>query len=135
MKGLLRLFAVATLSLYLTSLIFAGISVSGGMGSFLAAGLILTLAYLVLRPILTLVTLPLNIVTFGLFSIVTNMIILYFVDVIFAPLTISSFTVPQFSFLGITVSSFYASTLLSYLLISATIYAIQKAILWLFDEE
>lgn len=133
-KGILRTYIVATLSLFLTSIVFSGLIIDGGLGGFLVAGLLLAAGILIIKPILNIITLPLNVVTFGLFSIITNMLILYLVDVLFPPLQIVPFTVPQFSFLGITVASFYASTFLSYLIISATIYAIQKALFWLFDQ-
>lgn len=133
MKGILRTYVTATFSLFLTSLLFSGLIIDGGLGGYLVAGLLLAVGFLIVKPVLNIITLPLNMVTFGLFSIITNMLILYLVDVLFPPLQIVPFTVPEFSFVGITIQSFYASTFLSYLLISATIYAIQKGMLWLFD--
>ncbi|HDZ54806.1 MAG TPA: hypothetical protein ENI19_02105 [Candidatus Nealsonbacteria bacterium] len=54
----------------------------------LLAGLILGLLNFFLKPILNFITLPLRLLTFGLFSLIINMLIIWTVDLIFFELTI-----------------------------------------------
>ncbi|MGM0419759.1 MAG: phage holin family protein [Bacillota bacterium] len=69
-------------ALILTAFIIPGIYISGVMAGLLAA-LVLGLVNILVRPILTILTLPLTILTFGLFLLVINglslMITAYFV--------------------------------------------------------
>ena len=72
---------VNTLALWLVSTIFPGLIYfqAGGAADYLIAGLVLGLVNAVLRPILLVLTLPINIVTLGLFTLVINAIVLQLV--------------------------------------------------------
>lgn len=67
------------------------LNVSPFVQSLIVAGLILALLNAIIRPILKLLSLPLLIITFGLFHIVINLVILYIADAYFAELAISGF--------------------------------------------
>lgn len=71
------------LAIYLLSLVLNTIYI-GSFGSLLIMGMVLLLVNLILKPILMLITLPVNLLTLGLFSFVVNawtiMIADYFVD-------------------------------------------------------
>ena len=71
MTGLLIRFAFAAGGLWAASQLIPGISVDG-VGSLLAAALILGLINAIVRPVLILLTLPITIVTLGLFLLVIN---------------------------------------------------------------
>lgn len=64
-------FLVTALGLWLASRAVDGVDFLSN-GSLLAAALLLGLANAVVRPILTVVTFPLTIITFGLFLLVVN---------------------------------------------------------------
>ena len=64
-------FLVTALALWLASEVVDGVEVLS-TGSLLAAALLLGLANAVVRPILTIVTFPLTVITFGLFLLVVN---------------------------------------------------------------
>ena len=49
----------------------------GGSGNLLTAAIVLTLANMVVRPVVKLVTLPLNVLTLGLFSGIAGLVTLY----------------------------------------------------------
>jgi putative membrane protein len=72
---------INALALYVVSAIFPSLIFfsSGGAGDYLIAGAVLGLANAVLRPVLLLLTLPFNILTFGLFSFVVNAVVLLLV--------------------------------------------------------
>jgi putative membrane protein len=57
--------------------------------TLIGAGLVLALLNLIVRPILKLLSLPLVILTFGLFSFVINVIILWLADALLLSLAIS----------------------------------------------
>lgn len=71
MQGLLIRWLVSALALYLTDVIVAGIRIDG-FTSLLFAAVTIGILNAVVRPILLLLTLPLNILTLGLFTLVVN---------------------------------------------------------------
>ena len=71
MRGLVIRWLVSAAALYLTSLIVRGVEVHGVGSLFLAVATIGILNALV-RPVILLLTLPLNILTLGLFTLVVN---------------------------------------------------------------
>jgi putative membrane protein len=75
MYGLLLRWLTTAAAIWLTSLLFSGIRVSG-IFSLLLASLALAVLNALVRPILLLVTLPLTVVTLGLFVFVINAVVL-----------------------------------------------------------
>ena len=63
--------ALATAAVLIAAYILPGVSVSGFMAALVAA-VVLGLVNAILRPVLLLLTLPINIVTLGLFTLVIN---------------------------------------------------------------
>lgn len=78
MRDLLLRLVLNTLALWIVTQLYGGIYFSRGsdLGDYLLAGLIFGLANAVLKPILLLLTLPFNILTLGLFTLVVNAVIL-----------------------------------------------------------
>ncbi|WP_135257376.1 phage holin family protein [Thermus caldilimi] len=81
MRNLLVRLLLNTLALWLVSLVYPGISFTreAGLLDYLVAGAVWGLANALLRPILLFLTLPLNLITLGLFTLVVNGIVLYLV--------------------------------------------------------
>ena len=77
-------FVIALLSnsigLWLAQQFVAGFVVVGGLKGYLIAGILLGLLNIVVRPILKLVSLPLMILTLGLFSIILNAALIWIVS-------------------------------------------------------
>ena len=69
--------------------LIVGVEFTGTIRNLLIAGLILGLINFFIKPILNLVTLPLRIITFGLFSLVINMGIVWLIEIIFPQLSIA----------------------------------------------
>jgi putative membrane protein len=133
MKFILQQLIIAIISLYLTSLFFPGLVISGGFPQLFLASLFLVVGFVVIRPLINLITLPLGILTLGLFSVITTSIVLFLITVIDQNFNIVPFPFSGFSFYGLVIPSFYANILLSYILISATIQAVQKVLMYIFD--
>lgn len=71
MQGIVLRTAINSLGLAVAALLVPGIAIRGP-GTLLVAALLMGLVNALLRPILVIVTLPITIVTFGLFLLVVN---------------------------------------------------------------
>ncbi len=125
---------IYSLTLYATSNLLPGLSISGGIISYIVASLVLSLCEFFLRPILTIITLPLTLITLGLFSWIINAIILFVVTIFYRNILVSSFLFPGVSYSGFTIPQFHVNLVLSYLIISVTIYFIKSFAYWLVNE-
>lgn len=106
---LLRPFAVAIIALWLIDLVFPNVSISS-WSILIAAGIVLGLVQLVIRPVLSILLLPFTIISFGLFSTLLNVVLLWLITAVVPgfhidPLTINGYhlnyyvTLALFSFL------------------------------------
>lgn len=71
MSGIFVRMLIAMLGLYLASIIVPGVLIEG-MGSFILAALLLGLVNAFVRPVMFILTLPLTILTLGLFVFIVN---------------------------------------------------------------
>src|SRR5207245_1014804 len=76
-------------AVYLTVSIVPGISVAGGWVTILLVALIWSVIMIVIKPVLTILTLPITIITFGLFSFVLNALLFWLVAVIVPGFTVA----------------------------------------------
>ncbi len=87
---LLRWF-ITTLAVFALPFFVAGVSVNSILTAVIVAACLVFLN-MVVKPIVTLLTLPINILTLGLFSIVINGVFFWFVAQIIQGFTVASFT-------------------------------------------
>jgi len=129
MKCILRSLVFGFISLFGASQIVTGFSYGGDISILLFAALIFGFANSFVKPVLKIITLPLNIATLGLFSLLTNIVILFITVRLVPGLTIASFRFPGFVFnppfdySPITISSFDVSAA-SVLLITSLVISI-----------
>jgi len=76
MQGLVIRWLVSALALYLTSLIVRGVEIAG-VFPLLFAAVTIGILNAVVRPVILLLTLPLNVLTLGLFTLVVNAAMLW----------------------------------------------------------
>lgn len=133
MKGFFQETAINTVALYTATFLFSGISISGGFWSFFTASVLLTIGFRILKPILNIITLPLNVITFGLFQTLVVSFIVFLITLLYPQMKISEFHFQGFEFSGIIIQPFFVSLLLSYIIISVTIYLVNRSFFWLFD--
>src|SRR5215472_17490048 len=76
--GFLIRWGINALALYLTTLIVPGVKVPT-FGAAVVSALVLGIVNAVIRPVVLLLTLPLNILTLGLFTFVVNAFLLWIV--------------------------------------------------------
>ncbi len=75
MKGLILRWLMLTVAIIVASYLISGIRVDGFVAAFFAAAILGTLN-IFLRPVLLILTLPINILSFGLFTFVINAMML-----------------------------------------------------------
>ena len=79
------------------------VAVSGGIGTIAVAATILWLANLLIRPLLQLISLPITLISFGLFIFIVNAWMVCLTDTILPGMSISSFWLCLFAALLISV--------------------------------
>jgi putative membrane protein len=77
-----------TLGLWLAVKFVPGVEFVGEIKYLIIAGVVLGLINFFIKPLLKILTLPLRVLTLGLFSLIINMAIIWAVDVIFPELII-----------------------------------------------
>ena len=100
---------ITALSLWLTSFIFHGISFANKKSLFVSA-LLLGLANAVIRPIIVILTIPLTLVTFGLFLLVINALMMLLVSALVPGFRISGFWTAFFASIVVTLLSLIVGT-------------------------
>ena len=133
MKGIIRTIAIYTGSLVLLPYIIPGVRIDGNWLTFLFAGIILALLYTLLKPILKIISFPLNIATFGLFSLVINVVIFYLLTVFVPQITIHSFVFSGVSYAGFSIPKIAVNEFFSYILAALCILLITSGIKWILD--
>ncbi|MFC1649550.1 phage holin family protein [Patescibacteria group bacterium] len=97
MRRILRYFVIDMFALYVVSNVAVGMEFNGGWKTFLLTGLVLTVITILGKPVMKILLLPLNLITFGLFNWVGNAIGLYIVTLI-----VDGFRVEGFYYVGLT---------------------------------
>jgi len=133
MKSFFRSIVIDASALAFLPHLFAGFQINGGIGSYLLAGLVLSLMAMTIKPILNLLTLPLNMITLGTFSFITNAIIFYILTVLVPQVTIVPFLFPGLTFAGFVIPKIFFGTFLAYVICAFTFSVIITAIKWLIE--
>ena len=131
MKSILRRIVFYSVSLFLTSQIITGLKISGGLTTYLVGGIVLSVLFIIIKPILSLITLPLNIITLGLFSFLINAIILYLLTILVTSISISAFTFSGLSFVGFIIPKLFVNNFFAFIVASIVLSFIVGFLRWL----
>jgi len=128
MKRIIRAYVYATFSLWAVSRIAEGIVFEKGIETLFLTGVGLMVALLFARPIINILLLPINLITFGLFRWVSSAIALYLVTLVVPGFEIAGFhyqglsskwfDIPELNFSGIiayVAFSFLLSLIISFI--------------------
>lgn len=131
MKKIIRHYIVDTFALWTVSQITEGLFFEKGLTTLLLAGVGLTAATLVVRPLVNILILPLNLITFGLFKWVSSAIALYLVT-----LVVPGFAIVRFFFAGMStkwldIPAIDLSGVVAYVAFSLLISIITSLFYWL----
>jgi len=112
MTGLLLRWLILTVAIMVAAYLFSGIHVSG-FGSALFAALILGILNAFFRPILFILTLPINVLTLGLFTFVINALLLMMTSGVIGGLVVEGFGSALFGSLIISLVSWLLSSFIN----------------------
>lgn len=132
MRTIIKHFIIDTISLYLISQAVSGIVFDKGVETLLLAGLVLMATTMIIRPVINVLLLPINLVTFGLFKWVGYAITLYLVTLI-----VPGFKLLDFYFKGYSSSLFSLPPIsltgvLSFIAFSFLISFVSSIVYWIF---
>jgi putative membrane protein len=108
MNGFLVRMLISAIALWLAALVVPGMHLEGLL-TVLGAALVLGIVNAVIRPIVILLTLPLTIITLGLFLLVVNAMMLGLVSAMFDGFSISGFWSAVFGAIFVSFFSWLAS--------------------------
>ena len=131
MKTILRNTGVYSFSLFILSLADAGVKVQGGFLTYLAGGFALCLLFMILKPILGIVSLPLNLVTLGMFSFLINSIILYLMTVFVVQIKVVAFTFQGLNLGGFIIPKMGFNIFFAFIVSAMALSIIVGVISWL----
>lgn len=131
MKSLLRSFFINTAAIFFAAKVVSGLSYSDRWETLLWAGSSLTLVNLLVKPIIKILTLPINLLTLGIFSWAIDILMLFIVTLIVPGFSIQAFFFPGASLYGFVMPSFYVSIFLSFIFGSIAISFISSFLFWL----
>lgn len=112
MKGIVLRWLILSAAITLASYLINGIHVSGFFTAVFAAA-ILGLLNLFFRPILFILTLPINIITFGLFTFVINALMLKMASAVIPGFEVHGFWAAIFGSLIISLISWLLNSLIN----------------------
>lgn len=98
-----------SLALYVAYYFVPGFVISGSWKEYLMAGAFLGLLNLVVRPVLKAISMPLIILTLGLFTLVINGLLLWTVDYIFDFMAIRDVTALLYAVVIISIVNLFVS--------------------------
>jgi len=110
--GLLLRWLILTVAIIVASYLLEGIHISGFFSAFFAAA-ILGILNALFRPILIILTLPINILSLGLFTFVINALMLMMVSGIISGFEVHGFWTAVFGSLIISVISWLLNSFIS----------------------
>lgn len=103
MKHFLRIFVFSLFAMFLTSYWNIGFQLPKSGIDFVKAGAVLTILFVIVRPLMKIVFLPLNLLTFGLFSFFIYVFFLHILSSWYGLFSIHSWQFSGISFFFVTI--------------------------------
>lgn len=117
MKYIVRTFVFNCFALWLTSELIPALHLPDGWQTLLFAGFVLSILSLIVKPLLKILFIPINILTFGLLSWVIHGIVMYLLTVLMPEVQIAPWTFPGVSWAGFVIPSIAWSYTMSILIV------------------
>lgn len=131
MKAILRSILVNIVALWVTSYLISGIHLGGGFATLIMAGVVFALINLLVKPIISLLFLPVNLISLGLLSWVVNVIMLFVFIKVFPAFSITEWRFEGFDYQGFIIPAMTVSVLWTAILASFIISTISSFFNWL----
>lgn len=134
MKTIIRQTALYGVAIFAIQAIFPGVSVTGGLATYVLAGFILALLFFAVKPILQVITLPLHIATLGLFTFVINAALLYLLTLFFTQIKMAGFVFMGAKISGFVIPKMMINTFFLFVLSGIVISVVVNGVKWVFEE-
>lgn len=103
MKYLTRIVLFNLFGLWFTSQIFPGLVIAEGWQIIIMAGFVLSLLMTLVKPLLKILFIPINLLTFGLLSWLVNVIVIYLLTIFVVEVKIIPWIFPGFNWIGFVI--------------------------------
>lgn len=124
MKYILRVFLFNVFAIWFVKELYGGFVVNGGPGMVLTAGVVLSILMLIVKPILKILFIPINFITFGIGNWFINVAILLLLTVILPEVIVREYMFPGLSWQGFMIPSMKFSYVWSLIIASISLTVI-----------
>ena len=131
MKSISRLFLSSLAGLWVTQSLLSGFKITGGLENLFVASGALTLIYLIAKPILKILLLPINLLSLGFFGWIINVAILYLLTKLVPYITVSAWHFPGFTYQGILIPQYNLNQMMVFVLVSFLLSFVVNFLSWL----
>lgn len=132
MRRIIKHYLVDTLALYFIYRTFSGIYLQNLPQTLLLAGVGLMISSLLIKPLINVLLIPVNLVTFGLFRWVSSAVTLYIVTLVVPGFSIIGFNFAGFASKWIDVPAFALPPgILAFIAVSFLLSLVTSLIYWL----
>lgn len=131
MKKIIRYYSIETFSLWVVTQIAGGMMFENGIQTLLITGAGLTIASIFAKPIINILLLPINLVTFGLFSWLSSAVALYLVALVVPQFQIAGFFFEGFTSKWIDIPQLGFQGLFAYVAFSFILSFITSFVHWI----
>jgi uncharacterized membrane protein YvlD (DUF360 family) len=132
MKHFIKLYVLETYSLYLVSQITSGLNFVGGITTILITGAYLTFVNFFAKPVINMLLLPLNLVTFGIFRWVSSAIALYIVTLLVKDFKVGFFHFAGFENKWFNIPTLHFEGILAFIAFSLVLSVLISVLVWIF---
>ncbi len=89
--GLIIRILISAVAVYVAAMFIPGVSVTGGPLTYIIVAVVLGLLNAFIKPILTILTIPITVITLGLFLLVINVLMVYLAAYLVSGFAVSGF--------------------------------------------
>ena len=130
-KKFLRFYFADLSALYIVNQTVSGMVFENGIKTFLITGAALSLFSYFIKPVINILLLPINLITFGTFKWISSVIAIYVITLIVSGFSINNFYFQGFSSQWIDIPTISVNGFFAIILFSFTISIITSLINWL----
>ncbi len=133
MKTLLRNIAIYALILFFLPQLIPGVTITGGINTILIGSFVLTIFFVILKPILSIISFPANVLTLGFFNMIINALLIYLLTIFVADISITAFHYHRSTLFGFITPAIGFNTFFAYLYVAFVVTLISSLIKWLIE--
>ncbi len=135
LRLIFRSLAVNLASIYISAQILNGVIIFyGGFTTLILAAFFISVANLIVRPVVNLLLLPIHLVTMGLFRWVANLVTLYLATLFIPTIKIHGFVSSRFDLQYLIIPSIHFSAFGAFVVSALIITLVFQSLYWLLQD-